>query len=156
MYSHVTKPYENQKLINILILWLGLVIKENNLMKYLYLTLVRKYCNVSGNISSDDFFLSILIHAYIMFKICSYVTIQNYMKAKKFTILPHNSVFPDLATCGFFSPNLKKTLRNLICKSQQALDLDICQWLGDLPKSAHRDIFQKWLQRFKLCISNPS
>lgn len=70
-------------------------------MKYLYLTFVRKYCNFSGHISSDDFFISILIDANIMFKTCSYITIQHYMKAKKFTILPHNSVFPDQPHAAF-------------------------------------------------------
>lgn len=81
--------------------------------------------------------------------------VKQFLKSENVTVLPHPPYSPDLAPCDFFLfPKIKKFLSGRRYKSRQAIGSAVSQCLRDIPKSAYRDAFLKWIQRLKLCISN--
>ena len=66
----------------------------------------------------------------------------------------HLTTSPDLAPYDFFFPKLKTFLSGRRYRSRQSIRSDVYQYLTNIPKSAYRNVFWKWIHRLKLCISS--
>ncbi|KAI6654415.1 Transposase [Oopsacas minuta] len=79
---------------------------------------------------------------------------KNFLDVEGLELLPHPSYSPDLAPCDFWLfPKLKIYLQVKDFNTLQALGTGMYQYFKSIPEEEYRNVFYKWVERLKLCVS---
>ncbi|KAI6655368.1 Transposase [Oopsacas minuta] len=79
---------------------------------------------------------------------------KNFLDVQGLESLPHPPYSPDLAPCNFWLfPKLKIYLQGKDFNTLQALGTGLYQYFKSNPKEDNRNVFYKWMERLKLCVS---
>ncbi|KAI6648398.1 Transposase [Oopsacas minuta] len=79
---------------------------------------------------------------------------KNFLVVEGLELLPHPPYSLDLAPCDFWLfPKLKIYLQGKDFNALQALGTGLYQYFKSIPEEVYRNVFYKWVERLKLCVS---
>jgi histone-lysine N-methyltransferase SETMAR len=79
--------------------------------------------------------------------------VSDYLQSEGVTIISHPPNSPDLSACDFWLSDLIK--RNLSDQTDsESLHHGIAEFIYSLDKEEYKNIFDKWIERMKLCVNN--
>ena len=80
-------------------------------------------------------------------------TVQEYLKESGLNVLDHPPYSPDLSPCDFcLFPRLKEMLAGHRFESRCGIGSAVYQCLQHIPKENYQVLFQKWVDRCKMCV----
>ncbi|KAI6655666.1 Transposase [Oopsacas minuta] len=79
---------------------------------------------------------------------------KDFLDVEGLELLPHPPYSPDLAPCDIWLfPKLKIYLQGKDFNTLQALRTGLYQYFKSIPEEEYRNVFYKWVERLKLCVS---
>ncbi|KAI6648034.1 hypothetical protein LOD99_8236 [Oopsacas minuta] len=79
---------------------------------------------------------------------------KNFLDVEGLELFPHPPYSPNLAPCDFWLfPKLKIYLQGKDFNTLQALGTGLYQYFKSIPEEEFRNVFYKWVERLKLCVS---
>ncbi|KAI6652958.1 Transposase [Oopsacas minuta] len=79
---------------------------------------------------------------------------KNFLDVEGLGLLPHQPFSPDLAPCDFWLfPKLKIYPQGNDFNTLRALGAGLYHYFKSIPGEEYRNLFYKWVERLKLCVS---